>query len=55
MGKIIVADESDIRKIVKDEVRDLFNNYLKNEFQKLFSKLMNIDDRLYKFENKLLK
>jgi hypothetical protein len=50
MGKIIVADESDIRKIVKDEVRDLFNNYLKNEFQNLFSKLMNIDDRLYKFE-----
>ena len=51
MGKIVVADESEVRKIVKDEVRDLYNNYLKNEFQKLFNKLMNIDDRLYKFEN----
>ena len=51
MGKIIVADESDVRKIVKDEVRDLFNNYLKNEFYKVFSKLMDVDGRLTKFEN----
>lgn len=53
MGKIVVADESDVRKIVKDEIKDLFNNNLKNEFRKLFNKLTDIDDRLYKFENKL--
>jgi hypothetical protein len=55
MGKIIVADESDVRKIVKDEITNLWNNYLKNEFRNIYTKLMDIDVRYNKMENSFKK
>ena len=51
MGKIVVADESDVRKIVKDELSNFFNLYLKNELRNIYTKLMDIDVRYNKMEN----
>lgn len=51
MGKIVVADDYDVRKIVKEELVNFYNMYLKNEFYKIFTKVNDIDSRLYKLEN----
>lgn len=51
MGKIVVADDSDVRKIVKEELVNFYNMYLKNEFQKIFTKVNDIDGKLYKLEH----
>jgi hypothetical protein len=55
MGKIVVADEGDVRKIAKDELSNFVNLYLKNELHIIYTKLMNIDVRYNKMENLLKK
>lgn len=49
MGKIVVADELEVRKIVKEEIMNFYDRTLKNEFYKLFTKISDMNERFNKF------
>ena len=53
MAKLVVMEDAEVRKMIKEELRNLFNDYLKNQLSRISTKMDNIDSRLYGFENKL--
>lgn len=48
MGKIAVADDSEIRKIVKEEIVNMYKLYLKSDLWEIKTKMNNIDNLLHK-------
>jgi len=48
MGKIVVADESDVRKIVKEEFVNMYKLYLKSDLWEIKTKMNSIDNILHK-------
>lgn len=48
MGKIVVADDSEIRKIVKEEIVNMYKLYLKSDLLEIKTKMNNIDNLLHK-------
>ena len=44
MSKIVVAGESDVRRIVKGEYANVFKLYLKGDLWEIKTKMSNIDN-----------
>lgn len=44
MSKIVVADESDVRRIVKEEFANMYKLYLKGDLWEIKTKMNNIDN-----------